>query len=130
MVHLTDAATTDSTGTATAITGSWRELLGPRYLGTAAVLAGGVALYATNEFLTISLLPSTVADIGGERLYAWVTTLYLVGSVVAAAAVNSVLVRVGSRSAYLLGLLAFGAGTVVCMLAPKMEILLAGRTLQ
>ncbi len=48
------------------------------------MLAGGVALYATNEFLTISLLPNTVAEIGGSRLYAWVTTLYLVGSVVAA----------------------------------------------
>ncbi|MFY9768606.1 MAG: MFS transporter, partial [Mycobacterium sp.] len=59
----------------------WRALLGPRYLGTSTLLAGGVALYATNEFLTVSLLPSAVADIGGERLYAWVTTLYLVGSV-------------------------------------------------
>ncbi|MGH3561638.1 MAG: MFS transporter, partial [Mycobacterium sp.] len=123
MVHVTEATTTITTG-------NWRELLGPRYLGTSAVLAGGVALYATNEFLTISLLPNTVADIGGERLYAWVTTLYLVGSVVAAAAVNSVLVRVGARSAYLLGLLVFGAGCVVCALAPRMEILLAGRILQ
>ena len=46
------------------------------------MLAGGVALYATNEFLTVSLLPSAIAEIGGARLYAWVTTLYLVGSVV------------------------------------------------
>ncbi|MCV7385068.1 MFS transporter [Mycolicibacter longobardus] len=111
-------------------TGSWRELLGRRYLGTSAVLAGGVALYATNEFLTISLLPSTVRDIGGERFYAWVTTLYLVGSVISAAAANAVLVRVGSRSAYLLGLLSFGLGAVVCALAPQMEVLLIGRTLQ
>lgn len=126
MVHVTEATITEPIG----ITGSWRELLGPRYLGTAAVLAGGVALYATNEFLTISLLPSTVADIGGDRLYAWVTTLYLVGSVVAAAAVNSVLMRIGSRAAYLAGLLAFGAGSLTCMLAPRMEILLTGRALQ
>jgi len=126
VVDLTDAATTDSAVT----TGSWRELLGKRYLGTSAVLAGGVALYATNEFLTISLLPSTVKDIGGERFYAWVTTLYLVGSVVSAAAANAVLIRIGSRSAYLLGLLSFGSGAVVCAAAPHMEILLIGRTLQ
>lgn len=111
-------------------TGSWRELLGRRYLGTSAVLAGGVALYATNEFLTISLLPSTIKDIGGERFYAWVTTLYLVGSVIAAAAANAVLVRLGSRTSYLMGLLSFGLGTVVCALAPHMEVLLIGRTLQ
>ena len=48
-------------------TGTWRDLLGPRYLGASTVLAGGVALYATNEFLTISLMPSAVADIGGQR---------------------------------------------------------------
>ena len=41
-------------------------LLGPSTSGTSTVLAGGVALYATNEFLTISLLPSAVADIGGQ----------------------------------------------------------------
>jgi MFS family permease len=111
-------------------TGTWHELLGHKFRGISAVLAGGVALYATNEFLTTSLLPSTIRDIGGERFYAWVTTLYLVGSVVAAATVNSVLVRIGSRSAYLAGLLAFGAGSLVCALAPTMEVLLAGRTLQ
>lgn len=110
--------------------GSWGRLLGPEYLGTSTVLAGGVALYATNEFITISLLPSTVADIGGERLYAWVTTVYLVGSVVAATTVSAVLLRLGPRLAYLLGLAVFGAGSVVCAAAPTMEILLAGRILQ
>ena len=58
---------TDVTETATIKPGSWRELLGRERIGTATLLAGGVGLYATNEFLTISLLPSTVADIGGQR---------------------------------------------------------------
>ena len=70
--------------TATSASAGWRDLLGPKHLGASAVLAGGVLLYATNEFLTISLLPSTVADIGGQRLYVWATTVYLVASVVAA----------------------------------------------
>jgi MFS family permease len=115
---------------AASITGSWRALLSPRYLGISTVLAGGVGLYATNEFLTISLLPSTIADIGGQRLYAWVTTLYLVGSVVAATSVYSILRRVGPRASYLLGLAAFGAGSLVCAVAPSMEVLVAGRALQ
>jgi MFS family permease len=124
VVHVTDATSTTETA------GSWRALLGPRFLGTSTLLAGGVALYAINEFLTISLLPSTVADIGGERLYAWVTTLYLVGSVVAATTVSAALLRLGARSSYLLGLAVFGIGSVVCAAAPSMEVLLAGRTLQ
>lgn len=118
------------TQTSSTTTGGWRALLGREYLGTATLLAGGVALYATNEFLTISLLPSTVAEIGGERLYAWVTTLYLVGSVVAASTVYALLQRIGARSSYLLGLTVFAAGSLVCAAAPGMEILLAGRTLQ
>ena len=110
--------------------GTWRDLLGPRYLGTSAVLAGGVLLYATNEFLTISLLPSAVADIGGQRLYSWVTTVYLVSSVCGATTVSALLTRFGPRLAYVLGATVFGIGSVACALAPTMEILLAGRLVQ
>jgi MFS family permease len=118
------------TDTASVSTGSWRELLGPKHLGASAVLAGGVALYATNEFLTISLMPSAVTDIGGHRLYAWVTTVYLVASVVAATTVNATLMRLGPRAAYLLGLSTFGVGSAACALAPNMEALLIGRIVQ
>ncbi|MCK0173292.1 MULTISPECIES: MFS transporter [Mycobacteriaceae] len=110
--------------------GAWRDLLGARYLGTSTVLAGGVALYATNEFLTISLMPSAVAEIGGERFYAWVTTVYLVASVIAATTVHPVLMRLGPRRAYLSALAVFGLGSLGCALAPSMELLLVGRAVQ
>jgi MFS family permease len=108
----------------------WRDLLGPKYLGACTVLAGGVALYATNEFLTISLLPSAVAEIGGQRLYAWVTTVYLVASVVAATTVSATLARLGPRLSYLSGLGVFGLGSLLATFAPTMELLLVGRTVQ
>lgn len=114
----------------TVTVGSWRELLGPKHLGASTVLAGGVALYATNEFLTISLLPSAVAEIGGHRFYAWVTTVYLVASVIAATTVGAVLSRLGPRGSYLAGLAVFGAGSLLCAVAPTMELLLVGRTVQ
>jgi MFS family permease len=121
---------TDVTETATVRPGSWRELLGRERLGTAILLAGGVGLYATNEVLTISLLPSTVADIGGQRFYAWVISVYLIGSVVAATAVNPLLIRFGPRPSYLLTLGIFAAGTLGCAVAPSMEMLLVARTVQ
>lgn len=94
------------------------------------MLAGGVALYATNEFLTVSLMPSAVAEIGGQRFYAWVTTVYLVASVVAATTVHALLTRLGPRWSYLLGLSVFGVGSLACAVAPTMEIMLLGRTVQ
>ncbi|MFD6198614.1 MFS transporter [Mycobacteriaceae bacterium NPDC060252] len=111
-------------------TGSWRDLLCGRQLGIVTVLAGGVALYATNVYLTTSLLPSAVADIGGERFYAWVTTLYLIASVSAATVVSPLLGWAGPRGAYLLAFSAFAAGTVVCAVAPDMHVMLAGRAVQ
>lgn len=111
-------------------TGTWRQLLGPANLGTSTVLAGGVLLYATNEFITISLLPSAVADIGGQRFYSWVTTVYLVASVIAATTVSPLVSRLGPRLAYLEAMAVFATGTLVCALAPAMEVLLVGRTVQ
>ncbi|MDT5297233.1 MAG: hypothetical protein QOG79_475 [Mycobacterium sp.] len=111
-------------------TAGWRDLLGPRYLGASTVLAGGVALYATNEFLTVSLLPSAVAEIGGQRLYAWVTTVYLVASVVAATTVSATLARLGPRWSYLAALSVFGVGSLLAAFAPTMALLLVGRTVQ
>lgn len=117
------------TGTTASAAGSWRELL-RAHGGATTVLAGGVAIYATNEFITMSLLPSAVADIGGQRLYAWVTTVYLVSSVVAATTVGPVLTRFGPRWSYLGALLSFSAGSAVCALAPTMPVLLVGRMVQ
>ena len=114
----------------TVTTGHWRELWSSPYLRTSAVISGGVVLYSTNEFVTISMLPSTVNEIGGERIYAWVTTLYLVGSVVAAATVNTLLHRIGACVSYLLGFAVLSVGSLVCAAAPNMEILLVGRFLQ
>ncbi|OBF22213.1 MFS transporter [Mycobacterium sp. ACS4331] len=115
---------------ATVPTGRWRDLLGPRHLGASVVMAGGVGLYAINEFLTISLLPSAVADIGGQRFYAWVTTVYLVASVAAATTVSALVARFGPRWAYLPTLAVFGLGSVLCAVSPSMELLLVGRVVQ
>lgn len=111
-------------------TGTWRQLLSGRYLGTATVLAGGVALYATNVYLTTSLLPTAIEDIGGQRFYAWATTVFLIASVISSMLVTNILAARGPRGAYLIGLTVFALGTAACSASPTMELFLAGRVIQ
>jgi len=120
----------DQPSAGTTRAGTWGELLGRGHLGAMVVLAGGVALYAINVYVTISLLPSAVADIGGERLYAWNTTVFLLASVASAVLVGKLLAGFGSRQAYLIALGLFGIGTLICAAAPTMPVLLLGRAVQ
>ncbi|NMD63395.1 MFS transporter [Rhodococcus globerulus] len=110
--------------------GTWRQLLSGRHLGTATVLAGGVALYATNVYLTTSLLPTAIDDIGGQRYYAWTATVFLIASVISSMLVTRILGAKGPRGAYLIALAIFAIGTIVCALSPTMEMLLVGRAVQ
>jgi MFS family permease len=118
------------TATGTPPRSSWRTLLSPPHLGPVVVLAGGVALYATNVYLTTSLLPSATREIGGEQLYAWTTTIFLLSSVTSSVLVSRVLTGSGDRRGYLYAVGLFVAGTLVCALAPNMPIVLAGRAVQ
>ncbi|MGO4202744.1 MFS transporter [Rhodococcus sp. TAF43] len=116
--------------TRTEASGTWGQLLSGRHLGVAAVLAGGEALYAINVYLTSSLLPTAIDDIGGLRYYAWTSTVFLIASVFSSMIVSRTLAARGPRGAYLIGLALFAFGTAVCALSPTMELLLAGRAVQ
>src|ERR1043165_736094 len=109
--------------------GTWKEL-GARHLGVSSVLAGGILIVALNIYVVASLLPTTIAEIGGEELYAWSTSLYVVMMVIGSTLVSPFLTRLGAARAYWTALGAFAVGSVVCGLAPVMPVLLAGRVLQ
>lgn len=110
--------------------GSWRTLLGREHAPVAMVLAGGVLLEASNVYLTTSLLPTIVADIGGAQYYAWTMTTFLVASVISAMLVSRTLTTKGSVNAYVLAFSLFGAGSLLCAASPDMGIFLLGRAVQ
>ena len=111
-------------------TASWSQLLRRPHLGTVVALAGAVAVFATNNYVTSSLLPSVLADIGGERYFAWTATAFLVASVFAALLISRILSRFGIRNAILLGLTVFAAGSALCTVSPSIWFLLLGRLVQ
>ncbi len=87
-------------------------------------------LAATNSMISLTITPTTVLEIGGVGAISWTTTLYVVASIVAAAAGGLLRARLGLRGAALLGPLVFVAGGLVCAGAPSMAVLLAGRLVQ
>ncbi|NNG35727.1 MFS transporter [Nakamurella aerolata] len=110
--------------------GSWGELFSAPYRLAVIVLAGGVLLYAMNVYLTAALLPSAVADLGDQQLYAWVLTVFLLASVIASLFVSRLIADVGPRTAYLIGFGLFGLGSLISAVAPTMPIMLGGRAIQ
>jgi MFS family permease len=94
------------------------------------IVAGGSVLAAANSMISVTITPTTVLEIGGIGAISWVTTLYVVASIVAAAAGGLLRARIGLRGAAVLGPLVFVIGGVVCAGAPTMPVLLVGRLLQ
>ncbi|MEV6426351.1 MFS transporter [Nocardia sp. NPDC051463] len=108
----------------------WGDLLTRDRLGVTIVLAGGTALYAISSYVTASLLPTAIGDIGGARYLAWATTIFVVASIVSSTLVGSMLAANGPVGSYLTGFGLFSIGTVICLVSPSMPVLLAGRAVQ
>lgn len=110
--------------------GSWGDLFSPQHLPAAIVLAGGVAMYAINVYVTAALLPSATQDIGGAQYYAWVATTFLTASVIASMLVTRLLAATGAARAYMIAFSIFTLGSLINTIVPSMELLLVGRTVQ
>ena len=108
----------------------WKDLFSAENRGSAITLSAGVALYATNSYIVITILPSVVQDIGGLAWYAWNTTLYVVCSILGSALSARLMRTAGPRGSYLMATGIFIAGAAICTAAPTMPVLLLGRALQ
>ncbi|MBD2795717.1 MFS transporter [Xenorhabdus sp. 18] len=108
----------------------WRDLFSSENAPSAIALSLGVGLMAVNTLIAITILPSVVNDIGGLNLYAWNTTLFVVASIMGSILSARLLSASGARKAYLVAALVFFIGSLLCTLAPTMEVMLIGRTIQ
>ena len=98
--------------------------------GRCLVVTGGVALHAVSIYVVATIMPVIVGEIGGVAFFAWTSTLYSAGSLTGAAAVPLVLTRSGPRGAFHLAFALFMIGSLICSLAPTMNVMLAGRLIQ
>ncbi len=110
--------------------GGWAELLSGRNGLRSLALAGGVAVHAINVYMVTSILPSAVRDIGGLAYYAWNMTLFVAVSIFGSAMTPRLLSVMGPRRALLWSIAIFAAGCAGCAIAPTMQWLLVGRSVQ
>ena len=94
------------------------------------LLGGGIACQAVETYVSGSLFPSVVRDIGGLELLAWTTSLYIAASVLGSIFVSVRPRSVSLNNAYVWGALIFAAGSILCGAAPNMIVVLAGRVAQ
>jgi MFS family permease len=90
----------------------------------------GVILHALQILVTIIIMPTVVADLGGADYYTWPAMLYTIGSIIGSASVGILWGKLGRRRGYAFSGVAFMIGTIACALAPNMGALVLARGFQ
>ena len=110
--------------------GQVRGLWAPqrRALTTGLVLT--VTFVASEALAVVTVMPVVARDLGGLRLYGWVFSGFMLGSVVGIVLAGREADRRGPAVPFVAGVTLFGAGLAVAGLAPTMGVLVTGRVLQ
>jgi MFS family permease len=78
----------------------------------------------------VTVMPVVAHDLGGLRLYGWVFSAFMLGSVVGIVVAGREADRRGPAVPFVAGVVLFGCGLAIAGLAPSMGVLVAGRALQ
>ena len=109
---------------------SWAEILTGRYGIYTFILNLGMLLFAINQFVVATIMPSVVADLGGVGYYTWAFSLFADGAIVGAASASSLRDAFGARRAYAGAGLLLSIGLVGSALATDMPTLVGWRLIQ
>src|SRR5690606_25206305 len=77
--------------------------------------------------VTASMMPLMVSESDGREMYGWVTTAFLIASIIATTLAPQALNKFGVSRPYLGAFCLVAMGAFACPLAPTMEILLGAR---
>lgn len=106
------------------------DIFVPRHLGATLMLGGGISLHAVEVYISTTVLPSVVRDIGGLPLFAWATTIYVACSLIGSVFITARPRGISLRRTYQIGAVFFGLGSLFAALSPTMPLLIAGRGIQ
>jgi predicted MFS family arabinose efflux permease len=97
---------------------------------SALVVVSSILAPAFGAFITATILPSAIAEIGGLAIYAWASTAYAVGSILGSAGSSVIALKMGTRRNVFPAVGVFVAGAAVCATAPSMPLIVVGRSVQ
>jgi len=105
-------------------------LWAPQRRALTAGLVLTITFVASEALAVVTVMPVVARDLGGLRLYGWVFSAFMLGSVVGIVAAGREADRRGPAVPFVAGVVLFGSGLAVAGLAPSMGVLVAGRVLQ
>jgi MFS family permease len=108
----------------------WSEIFSGRLGALTFVLGLGMGLFAINQFVVATIMPTVVRDIGGVNYYSWAFSLFAIGAIIGSASANPLRQAFGVRRAYAGAGIMLGIGLAGAALAPDMPTLVAARLFQ
>jgi hypothetical protein len=128
--QISTAAAPISMNTRESGSSGWRTLFSRELRLRSLLLMGPVTLHAFYMFITATVMPAVVADIGGDAYYAWVPTLFGISSIVGSILVPVYLRKLAPRAMFVFGVIAFVVGSTLCATALSIDMVIWGRILQ
>jgi MFS family permease len=105
-------------------------LFAPQHRALTTGLVLTITFVASEALAVVTVMPVAAHELGGLRLYGWVFSGFLLGSVVGIVLAGREADRRGPAVPFVAGLVLFGSGLAIAGLAPTMGVLVAGRVLQ
>jgi len=112
------------------VEGQGGGLMAPQRRALTVGLVLTITFVASEALAVVTVMPVVARDLGGLRLYGWVFSGFMLGSVIGIVAAGREADRRGPALPFVAGVVLFGSGLAVAGLAPSMGVLVAGRVLQ
>lgn len=110
--------------------GRWADIFRGRLGLYTFVLNLGMLLYAINQFVVATIMPTVVSELGGVDYYTWAFSLFAVGAIIGSASAGPVRNAIGVRRSYAGAGLILAIGLTGTALATDMPTLVGFRLVQ
>ena len=105
-------------------------VFGPAYRWTTVTILAGTVVGSMDSYIVNTSMPRVLADLGQPELYAWVASAFTLAQIVGLAVGGAWRDRAGLRQPFLLTVVLFGLGSLLCATAPSMGLLVLARAFQ